>query len=69
MANFVALWLQTGANAADLDGEADDVDFEDYAIFSGYYRTVSLTLAAVFQCLILNPNPYDCTTTQTPNSV
>jgi hypothetical protein len=38
MANFVALWLQTGANAADLDGEADDVDFEDYAIFSGYWR-------------------------------
>jgi hypothetical protein len=24
--------------AADLDGEADDVDFEDYGIFSGYWQ-------------------------------
>jgi len=38
LANFVALWLQTGSNAADLDGEADDVDFEDFSIFSGYWQ-------------------------------
>ena len=38
LANFTSLWLQTGSNAADLDGEADDVDFEDYGIFSGYWR-------------------------------
>ena len=38
LANFVALWLQTGTNAADLDGEADYVDFEDYAIFSSYWK-------------------------------
>ena len=38
LANFTALWLQTGSNAGDLDNEADDVDFEDYAIFSGYWQ-------------------------------
>ncbi len=38
LANFVALWLQVGSNAADLDGEADNVDFEDYGIFSGHWR-------------------------------
>jgi hypothetical protein len=38
LANFTSLWLQTGTNAADLDGEADDVDFEDYGIFSGYWQ-------------------------------
>jgi hypothetical protein len=38
LANFVALWLETGANAADLDGEADDVDLEDYAIFANYWQ-------------------------------
>ncbi len=38
LANFTSLWLQTGSNAADLDGEADDVDFEDYGIFSSYWQ-------------------------------
>ena len=38
LANFVALWLQTGSNAADLDGEADNVDFEDYSIFAGFWQ-------------------------------
>lgn len=38
LANFTSLWLQTGTNAADLDGEADEVDFEDYGIFSGYWQ-------------------------------
>ncbi len=38
LANFTALWLQVGSNAADLDGEADDADFEDYAIFSSYWQ-------------------------------
>ena len=38
LANFVALWLDTGSNAANLDGEADNVDFEDYAIFSSYWQ-------------------------------
>ena len=38
LANFAALWLEIGSNAADLDGEADDVDFEDFAIFSGYWQ-------------------------------
>jgi hypothetical protein len=35
LANFVALWLETGSSAADLDGQGDDVDFEDYSIFAG----------------------------------
>ena len=38
LANFVNYWLDNGTNPADLDGEADDVDFEDYGIFSGYWR-------------------------------
>ncbi len=38
LANFTALWLDTGSNAANLDGEADNVDFEDYAIFSSYWQ-------------------------------
>ena len=38
LANFVALWLDTGSNAADLDQQADNVDFEDYAIFSDYWK-------------------------------
>ena len=38
LANFTSLWLQPGSNAADLDGEADDVDFEDYGIFSSYWQ-------------------------------
>jgi len=38
LVNFVELWLQTGPNAANLDGEADSVDFEDYGIFSGYWQ-------------------------------
>ena len=38
LANFTSLWLQTGTNAADLDGEADDVDFEDYGIFSSVWQ-------------------------------
>ncbi len=38
LSNFTALWLDTGSNAADLDGEEDGVDFEDYTIFSGYWR-------------------------------
>ncbi len=37
-ANFVALWLETGSNAADLDGDVDNVDFEDFAIFSGFWQ-------------------------------
>ena len=38
LANFTSLWLQTGSNAANLDGEADDVDFEDYGIFSSFWQ-------------------------------
>ena len=38
LANFAALWLQPGANNADLDGEADGVNFEDYGRFSGYWQ-------------------------------
>ncbi|MHC4394504.1 MAG: hypothetical protein ACYS1A_02500 [Planctomycetota bacterium] len=38
LANFTSLWLQTGTNAADLDGQADGVDFEDYGTFSAYWR-------------------------------
>ena len=38
LANFAALWLETGSNAADLDGEADDADFEDFSIFSTYWQ-------------------------------
>ena len=38
LANFTSLWLQTGTNAADLDGEADGVDLEDYGIFSGFWQ-------------------------------
>lgn len=38
LANFADLWLYTGPGPADLDGETDDVDFEDYGIFSGYWR-------------------------------
>ena len=38
LANFAALWLEPGANNADLDGEADGVDFEDYGRFSGYWQ-------------------------------
>ena len=36
--NFAGYWLDSGANPADLDGEADDVDLEDYAVFSGYWQ-------------------------------
>jgi hypothetical protein len=35
--NFVSYWLALGVNPADLDGEADDVDYEDYAIFASYW--------------------------------
>ncbi len=38
LANFSLLWLQTGSNAADLDGEADGVDFEDYGRFAGLWQ-------------------------------
>ena len=38
LANFTALWLHVGSSAADLDSEADDADFEDYAIFSNYWQ-------------------------------
>ena len=34
----IRLRLQAGTNAADLDGEADDVDSEDYVIFSSYWQ-------------------------------
>ncbi len=37
-ANFSALWQQIGSNAADIDGEADYVDFEDFAIFSNDWQ-------------------------------
>jgi len=36
--NFASYWLSSGSGPADLDGEADTVDFEDYAIFSGYWQ-------------------------------
>jgi hypothetical protein len=38
LANLATLWLQTGSGPADLDGEADNVDFEDYDIFSDYWQ-------------------------------
>jgi len=38
LANFAALWLQAGPGPADLDGGADDVDFEDYGILSYYWH-------------------------------
>jgi hypothetical protein len=38
LANFSSLWLHEGTNAADLDGDADRVDFEDYGIFSDYWQ-------------------------------
>jgi hypothetical protein len=36
--NFASYWLSSGSGPADLDGEEDTVDFEDYAIFSGYWQ-------------------------------
>ena len=38
LANFVSYWLDAGTGPADLDGEFDNVDFEDYGIFSGYWQ-------------------------------
>ena len=35
---FASYWLSSGSGPADLDGEADTVDFEDYVIFSGYWQ-------------------------------
>ena len=35
--NFAYHWLDSGVNPADLDGELDDVDLEDFGIFSGYW--------------------------------
>jgi hypothetical protein len=36
--NFVGYWLSAGARPADLDGENDGTDLEDYAIFSSYWQ-------------------------------
>jgi hypothetical protein len=38
LANFVNYWFNNGTNPADLDGDADYVDFEDYAVFSSYWK-------------------------------
>lgn len=36
--NFANHWLATGANPADLDGEADIVDYLDFSILSDYWH-------------------------------
>ena len=38
LANFVNYWLDNGINAADLDSETDEVNLEDYAVFSSYWQ-------------------------------
>ena len=38
LANFSALWLEPGANNADLDGQEDGTDFEDFSIFATYWE-------------------------------
>jgi len=35
---FAFYWLSCGTGPADLDGDADEVDFVDYSIFAGYWQ-------------------------------
>ena len=38
LANFANYWLGSGTTPADIDGDTDGVDFEDYGIFAGYWQ-------------------------------